>query len=856
MQLSVVQLLSVLVALAACPSTVDAAHSSLERSFARRSLTKKAINLDLNLPKVVSSILGNDEDDDEPSPPRISSPSSLPDVTAILPPTSVEPTTSLTSSSTPSSVSPSISSVSSSSVSSSTSSQEPSSSLSSASLTSSSSISTSSSIEPSTTRGGGILDPITSGLGGITSVIGDVTSILLPPPPVSTSSSVQPSSSSEVESTPSTPPTSASESSTTAVSEAESTSSATPTTTRGGGILDPITSALGGVTSVIGDVTSILLPAPPSSSASSAPSSAVEDPDTPSASSSAVITSAPEPEPTSSRSGGIIDTLTSVIGGGISSILDPPPPSSSRSSSVPLITDPPTITSSAVEDPISSSPSSQPGGILTSILTSIISEVSSAIGGGESSPPITSFPPITTSVPPTSEPQGPETSVPPTSEPPIPDTSLPPTTVFPPQTSVPPTSVPPVPDTSAPPTTVSDGGATATSVIISFPSGNATTGALPTSLPDQTVSDVVTSISIDSELSGILTQTALVFASLSTSTELPTLTDPDQATTTVTPVQQSAQADVAPTAAPLPTGMPARIYPRNGTDPTTEDLGDYSLISILFTPELNWEFVATNPLSPSQIFGYFPVILQTALVLPPDQVKTWVLQVYASSDYKGPRDASKLRTMWLGYIPRDEVDNLAAQIKAPQSKFYTGIADPVAKDLARRVDSGFAINSVSQTDPGTGGGLGGPGNASSSSASSSDKARQDAIIGVVSTLGAIALIVLAYLVYRSIKRRNELKHRRLSDVPAEDMAGYRPDGRDFDQDSVGGARRRSFYFAEDSLRGYQDQRIDDGGMSAAAGQGYGYGGAAVAGPSQMTQRRQVMPAAISAPILRENTMNW
>ncbi|KAF9488018.1 hypothetical protein BDN71DRAFT_1352119, partial [Pleurotus eryngii] len=80
------------------------------------------------------------------------------------------------------------------------------------------------------------------------------------------------------------------------------------------------------------------------------------------------------------------------------------------------------------------------------------------------------------------------------------------------------------------------------------------------------------------------------------------LTDPDQATTTVTPVQQSAQADVAPTTAPLPTGMPARIYPRNGTDPTTENLGDYSLISILFTPELNWQFVATNPLSPSQIF--------------------------------------------------------------------------------------------------------------------------------------------------------------------------------------------------------------------------------------------------------------
>lgn len=217
-----------------------------------------------------------------------------------------------------------------------------------------------------------------------------------------------------------------------------------------------------------------------------------------------------------------------------------------------------------------------------------------------------------------------------------------------------------------------------------------------------------------------------------------------------------------------------------------------------------------------------------------------------------------MQTTFLAYIPSEELDNLSAQIKAPQSKFYTGVADPVAEQLARRVDSGFAINSVSDPNVGGSTGLDGTNSSSSpSSASSSDKARQDAIIGVVSALGAIALLVLGYLVYRSVKRRQELRHRRLSDPPREEAVGYRPEGRDFDQDSVGGARRRSFYFAEDSLRGFQDQRVGEGlsGGFGAAGAGAG-GGYAAAGPSQMTQRRQVMPAAISAPILRENSMNW
>jgi len=197
--------------------------------------------------------------------------------------------------------------------------------------------------------------------------------------------------------------------------------------------------------------------------------------------------------------------------------------------------------------------------------------------------------------------------------------------------------------------------------------------------------------------------------------------------------------------------------------------------------------------------------------------------------------------MWLGYIPSDLVDVLAAQIKAKQSKFYTGVPSGVAADLAERVNCGFSLRSVADSGGANNSGGSTSGGAVTGASSAESKSRQDAIIGVVSALGAIALLVLVFLVYRSMKRRKELAHRRLSDPPA--AAEIRPQGTEFDQDSVGGARRRSFYFAEDSLRGYAGERHEEQEF-------------VVTSSSSMAQRRNVVPATISAPILRESSMNW
>ncbi|EIW81240.1 hypothetical protein CONPUDRAFT_56067, partial [Coniophora puteana RWD-64-598 SS2] len=180
------------------------------------------------------------------------------------------------------------------------------------------------------------------------------------------------------------------------------------------------------------------------------------------------------------------------------------------------------------------------------------------------------------------------------------------------------------------------------------------------------------------------------------------------------------------------------------------------------------------------------------------------------------------------YLPQDQVSTLASLISDEHSEFYTAQSG-IAFELAACVDPALAITSIS-----------GPKGSNSSSDSNSSRVRRDAIIGVCSSLGGIALIVLAYIAYRAVKRRRELAHRRLSDPG--DLAGARPDGQAFDQDSIGGQRRRSFYYAEDNIRGQQGVRADEEQYDQYS--------------QAMRERRNITPGAISAPILQQSSMNW
>ncbi|RPD56166.1 hypothetical protein L226DRAFT_583364 [Lentinus tigrinus ALCF2SS1-7] len=379
--------------------------------------------------------------------------------------------------------------------------------------------------------------------------------------------------------------------------------------------------------------------------------------------------------------------------------------------------------------------------------------------------------------------------------------------------------------------------ASSNGTIISLPSVTSSSIAFNTTSTSFSLS---VTPSINSQFT-FVTDTSLAVASQPSSTGTPTssLTDPDEPTTTFT-VNPSSAADTKPTQAPLPSGLPTQIFPAEGSKPSDPDLSGYSLISLLFDSGLNWEFVVKNTNSSSQIFAWMSPLLQASLSLTADQVKTYQLRVHVPDDYKSAADIGLLETMWLAWIPNQSVDVLAQQLKVLSSAFYTALSSPYS-DLAKHVVSTFPVTSVSTTtDNGSGSGSGsGSSDASSSGASSSSKTRENAIIGVVTSLGAITLLILGFLVFRAIKQRRELAHRRLSDPHEQEFVGAPPDDHEFDRDSVGGQRRRSFYYAADSLRTAQDHNAT---------------GAVSEDPfnPNMRERRPV----IGTPILRDNTMNW
>ncbi|KAI6129694.1 hypothetical protein EDD16DRAFT_1471138 [Pisolithus croceorrhizus] len=322
-----------------------------------------------------------------------------------------------------------------------------------------------------------------------------------------------------------------------------------------------------------------------------------------------------------------------------------------------------------------------------------------------------------------------------------------------------------------------------------------------------------------------LTSVTSLLLDTATRTSTVFLSNPDQAATTLTVA--SAASTSSPSAAPLPSGLPSVILPQPQLNLSLVPT-DYTLINVLFNRSLNWEWVATNADSPGQIFEYFPQVVATALGIEASQVMNYDLIVYEPSTYTGPQDVDQLETIWQGYISSDKVNTLASLIADQKSVFYTGQSGSIPTTLAACVDPSLALDAIAGPAPG----------GSSSSGSGGSNSREDAIIGVVSSLGTIAFMIIGYVAYRSYKRRRESAHRPLTEV-----VGARPEGQEFDRDSVGGQRRRSFYYAEDSLRGYQGVHPEEETFDHHAS-------------SIVRERRPIIPATISTPILRESTMNW
>ena len=387
--------------------------------------------------------------------------------------------------------------------------------------------------------------------------------------------------------------------------------------------------------------------------------------------------------------------------------------------------------------------------------------------------------------------------------------------------------------------------------MISFPTDTTSSGDQTSDVQSTGPSTPVFTPTPNSQFSYV-TETSLLGTSLPTSSIPPTLTNPDAATTTLSFPDPSNSATGSEPGAPLPSYLPARIYAPDQVNVNSLP-SDYTLVAILFSSFLSWQFVAQNTQSQGQIFDWTPIIVANALNISAAQAPAYALQVFTPASYTGPSNVDALLTEFLFFLPNSLVLTLANQIKVASSPIYT-IGEPY-KELAEQINPAFALTSVS--NPNTV-----PGSASGAS-SLRNKSRTDTIIGVVSGLGGLALIILGILIFNSVKRSRQLRHHRLSDPNLPNDPYPDRTGREFDQDSLGGPRRRSFYFAEDSLRGQPHTAEQSSVPMAQAQTQYVVQQESQiqyiprTSPENVRERRApVVPGTISAPILTQSSLNW
>ncbi|OQD78059.1 hypothetical protein PENANT_c093G10444 [Penicillium antarcticum] len=115
---------------------------------------------------------------------------------------------------------------------------------------------------------------------------------------------------------------------------------------------------------------------------------------------------------------------------------------------------------------------------------------------------------------------------------------------------------------------------------------------------------------------------------------------------------------------PKKTPLPGSITP---SDEVTEAPSDSILLQLGFDNQLPWPFVATTPLSSSQIFKYTPQAIEKAL--PRHPVKD-IPVMFALQPYYNWQTAGYNATLAIFYFPRDKVNTLRGLKVNPNSALY------------------------------------------------------------------------------------------------------------------------------------------------------------------------------------------
>jgi len=236
-----------------------------------------------------------------------------------------------------------------------------------------------------------------------------------------------------------------------------------------------------------------------------------------------------------------------------------------------------------------------------------------------------------------------------------------------------------------------------------------------------------------------------------------------------------------------------------------------------------------------------------------DNIIPTSLRVYVPATWTG-ENPSQLLTLWEGFLKSDLVPTLQSYIISKRSPFYTNQPTPLLQTLVAQVDGSYPLS----------GGLAGSANAGGTAASDnsaadggSDNSRRNAIIGVCSAIGGALLIALLWWFFKHLQRTREQGHHRMSmytggPAPTMGLMNAAEAQNPFsDYGAVGvdqRGRRNSFFFAEDSLRGFEAPREAQDETEGTFHR--------MSPDMAQRQRAPIVPSHISAPILRESSLNW
>lgn len=231
--------------------------------------------------------------------------------------------------------------------------------------------------------------------------------------------------------------------------------------------------------------------------------------------------------------------------------------------------------------------------------------------------------------------------------------------------------------------------------------------------------------------------------------------------------------------------------------------------------------------------SYFVIASTNRVSVIASDVLTYALQVQIPQGWTG--DIDHLGTMFLAYIPQDQVDTLASMMRATNSAFYTQTGIP--GQLASLVVPSFSLMSVSP-----GGASTATSGATTSASGGSNNSRTDAIIGVCAAIGGIAALVAIWWLVRYVQRKQEANHRRMSNLSDPNISNgvY---GTQHDD------RRTSFFYAEDELRGGY---TEPAGTTTVTQLPHPMEGSVM----QQRLRPDLQHTPISAPVLQQSSLNW